>query len=77
MQTSICTAVQNNPLIQSHNQEIKGLQEENFWLNRKVQQLSAEQVKMKRQLNKIETKNLDRSMIIRGITEDITETEKV
>ena len=75
MQTSICTAVQNNPLIQSHNQEIKGLREENFWLNRKVQQLSAEQVKMKRQLNKIETKNLDQSMIIRGITEDITDTE--
>ena len=59
MQTSICTAIQNNPLIQSHNLEIKGLREENFWLNRKVQQLSAEQVKMKRQLNKIETKNLD------------------
>ena len=75
MQTSICTAVQNNPLIQSHNLEIKGLPEENLWLNRKVQRLSAEQVKMKRQLNKIETKNLDRSMIIRGITEDITETE--
>ena len=75
MQTSICTAVQNNPLIQSHNLEIKGLREENFRLNRKVQQLSAEQVKMKRQLNKIETKNLDRSMIIRGIPEDITDTE--
>ena len=30
---------------------------------------------MKRQLNKIETKNLDQSMIIRGITEDITDTE--
>ena len=29
MQTSICTAVQNNPLIQSHNLEIKGLREEN------------------------------------------------
>ena len=75
MQTSICTAVQNNPLIQTHNLEIKGLREENFRLNRKVQQLSAEQVKMKRQLNKIETKNLDRSMIIRGISEDITDTE--
>ena len=75
MQTSICTAVQNNPLIQTPNLEIKGLREENFRLNRKVQQLSAEQVKMKRQLNKIETKNLDRSMIIRGISEDIMDTE--
>ena len=75
MQTSICTAVQNNPLIQSHNLEIRGLREENVQLNRKVQQLSAEQVKMKRRLNKIETKNLDRSMIIRGIPEDIADTE--
>ena len=75
MQTSLCTAVQNNPLIQSHNIEIKGLREENSRLNRKVQQLAAEQVKMKRQLNKIESKNLDRSMIIRGIAEEIKETK--
>ena len=75
MQTSICTAVQNNPLIQTFNVEIKGLREENIRLNRKVQQLSAEQAKMKRQLNKIEAKNLDRSMIIRGIIEETKETE--
>ena len=75
MQTSICTAIQNNPLIQTHKVEIKGLREENIWLNRKVQQLSAEQAKMKRQLNKIEAKNLDRSMIIRGILEETKETE--
>ena len=37
MQMSICTAVQHNPLIQTHNVEIKGLREENIWLNRKVQ----------------------------------------
>ena len=42
METSICTAVQNNPLIQSHKVEIKGLREENIRLNRKVQQLSSE-----------------------------------
>ena len=28
MQTSICTAVQNNPIIHSHSVEIKGLREE-------------------------------------------------
>ena len=75
MQTSLCTAVKNNPLIQAHSTEIKGLREENFRLNRKVQQLAAEQVKMKRQLTKIESKNLDRSLIIRGITEEFKETE--
>ena len=56
MQTSLCMAVQNNPLIQSHSTEIKGLREENIRLNRKVQQLAAEQEKMKCQLNKIESK---------------------
>ena len=75
MQTSLCTAVQNNPLIQSHSTEIKGLREENIRLNRKVQQLAAEQEKMKCQLNKIESKNLDRSLIIRGITEEYKESE--
>ena len=75
METSICTAVQNNPLIQSHKVEIKGLREENIRLNRKVQQLSSEQAKMKRQLNKIEAKNLDRSMIFRGIIEEPKEME--
>ena len=75
MEMSICKAVQNNPLIQSHKVELKGLREENIRLNRKVQQLSAEQAKMKRQLNKIEAKHLDRSMIIRGIIEEPKETE--
>ena len=75
MQTSLCMAVQNNPLIQSHSTEIKGLREENIRLNRKVQQLAAEQEKMKCQLNKIESKNLDRPLIIRGITEEYKESE--
>ena len=75
MQTSLCMAVQNNPLIKSHSTETKGLREENIRLNRKVQQLEAEQEKMKCQLNKIESKNLDRSLIIRGITEEYKESE--
>ena len=33
MQTSICTAVQSNLIIQSHNEEIKGLKDENCRLN--------------------------------------------
>ena len=61
--------------MQSHSTEIKGLREENLRLNRKVQQLAAEQDKMKRQLNKIESKNLDQSLIIHGITEEYKENE--
>ena len=75
MQTSICSAVQNNPQIKTHSIELKGLREENIRLNRRVQQLSAEQAKMKRQLTKIESKHLDRSLIIKGITEEYKESE--
>ena len=75
METSICTAIQNNPLIQSHNTEIKELKEENIRLNRRVHQLTNEQDKMKRQINKIEARNLDRSMIFRGLIEETKETE--
>ena len=77
MQSSICTSVQNNPTIKSHSKEIERLREENLRLNRKVQQLSAEQHKMKNQLTKIESKHLDRSLIIRGITEEFKETEAI
>ena len=75
METSICTAIQNNPLIQSHNTEIKELKEENIRLNRRVHQLTNEQDKMKRQINKIEARNLDRSMIFRGLIEETKEME--
>ena len=75
MQTSICSAVQNNPQIKAHSTELKGLREENIRLNRKVQQLSTEQARMKRQLTKIESKNLDRSLIIKGIDEEYKKNE--
>ena len=77
MQTSICTAVQDNPIIQSHNKEIKGLKDENRRLNQKVQQLTVEQRCMKKQLTKLETKCLDHSLIIRGIPEEFKETEQM
>ena len=75
MQTSLCTAVQTNPTIHKHTNEIRDLKEENLRLNRKVHQLTAEQYRMKRQLNKIETKSLDNCLIIRGLTEEPKETE--
>ena len=77
MQSSICTSVQNIPTIKSHSNEIEGLHEENLRLNRKVQQLSAERHRMKNQLTRIESKHLDRSLIIRGITEEFKETEVI
>ena len=76
MQASICTAIQSNPVIQQHSAEITGLKAENLRLSRKVQQLHTEQSKMKKQLNRIETKNLECSLIIRGLPEEFKETEQ-
>ena len=77
IQTSLNTAVENNVIVQSHSVELKGLRDENSRLNRKVQQLTAEQSRMKQQLNKIENVALENSLIIRGLPEDIKETEQM
>ena len=76
MQTSICTAVQNNATVKSHSTEIQGLKEENLRLNRKVQQLTVEQNRMKRQITKLETKGLDQCLIIKGLPEEPKETDQ-
>ena len=76
MQTSICTAVQNNATVKSHSTEIQGLKEENLRLNRKVQQLTVEQNRIKRHITKIETKGLDQCLIIQGLAEEPKEMEK-
>ena len=76
IQSSLNTLVDNNPIIQTHSTEIVTLRNENTALNRRLQQLTAEQLKIKKQLVKIETKNLDHSLIIRGVPEDYKETEQ-
>ena len=76
MQTSLCTAVQNNTMVISHSAEIQGLKEENLRLNRKVQQLTVEQNRMKRQITKIEAKGLDQCLIIRGLPEEPKEMDQ-
>ena len=77
MQATICTAVQNNPTIKLHSEEIQGLRNENLRLNRKVQQLTEEHGHMKKQLTKIETKSLEHCLIIQGLPEEIKETEQM
>ena len=76
MQTSICTAVQNNATVKSHSTEIQGLKEENLRLNRKVQQLTVKRNHMKRQITKLETKGLDQCLIIRGLPEEPKDTDQ-
>ena len=75
LQTSLNSSVENNPIINSHSVQLKDLQDENSRLNRKVQQLTAEQGRMKQQLNKMENMALENSLIIRGLPEVFKETE--
>ena len=77
MQTSLNSVVEKNPTIKSHSTEIRNLKDENSRLNRKVQQLTAEQGHMKRQLNKIENMALEHSIIFKGIQEELKETEQM
>ena len=76
MQTSFNSVVETNPIIKSHSTEIRNLKDENYRLNQKVQQLTAEQGHMKRQLNKIENMALEHSIIFKGIQEELKETEQ-
>ena len=77
IQTSLNSSVENNPIINSHSAQLKDLQDENSRLNRKVQQLTAEQGRMKQQLNKMENMALENSLIIRGLPEVFKETEPI
>ena len=64
MQTSFNAVVEKNPIIHSHSTELKSLKDENSRLNRKVQQLTTEQGRMKKQLNKMENMALEHSIIV-------------
>ena len=77
MQTSFNAVVEKNPIIQSHSTELKSLKDENSRLNRKVQQLTTEQGRMKKQLNKMENMALEHSIIVKGIQEEFKETEQM
>ena len=67
--------MQNNPIVQSNTREITSLRNENSALTRKVQQLMAVQSRMKKQLSRLENRNLNKSLIFRGIVEDYKESE--
>ena len=76
MQNSLNTTVEKNPIIHSHSLELKNLKDENLRLNRKLQQLTSEQGRMKKQLNKMEMMALEHSLIIRGIPEEFKEQNR-
>ena len=72
---TINNTIATNPVIQMNTGNITVLKEENTRLNREIQYLAAEQAKLKTQLTKLETRNLENMLIIRGIREEPKETE--
>ena len=76
MQASICTAVQNNPMIRMHSVEFTGLKEENLRLKQELQYLSAEQGKLENRMERIENRHLENCVIIRGLKEEYKETDE-
>ena len=75
LNNSISAVVDSNPTISAHTTKLLELEKENKRLSRTLQTLSSEQSKLKAQLDKIEKKSLDHSVIIRGIPEQYKETD--
>ena len=75
MNETINTTIATNPVIQTNTGNITVLKEENTRLNREIQHLAAEQAKLKTQLTKLETRNPENMLIIRGIREEPKENE--
>ena len=77
---SISSAINNtisaNPIVQSNVGNIQSLKMENITLKKELQQLAAEQTKLKMQMNKIELRSLEYTVIMRGIREEPRETEE-
>ena len=72
---AINNTISSNPIVQSNVGNIQSLKMENITLKKELQQLSAEQTKLKLQMNKIESRSLEYTIIMRGIHEEPRETE--
>ena len=75
MSAVINNTISTNPVIQLNTGNIHALKEENTHLNKELQYLAAEQAKLKVQMTQLETKNLECTLIMRGIHEEPKETE--
>ena len=77
MSAAINNTISTNPVIQLNTSNIHALKEENTHLNKELQYLAAEQAKLKVQMTQLETRNLEYTLIMRGIREEPKETEDI
>ena len=76
MGSTIHQMIANNPVIQNTNSEVLVLKEENSRLKKELQYLSAEQGKLENRMERIENRNLENCVILRGLKEDYKETDE-
>ena len=77
IKNSVDDAIQTNPTIKNHSEQLDSLETENILLKSKVSVMEGEQKKLRLKLNQIENKSLQQCIIIKGIKEEEWEKETV
>ena len=75
IKNSVDEAIESNPTIKNHSEQLDSLETENILLKSKVSVMEGEQKKLKSKLDQIENRSLQHCIIIKGINEDDWEKE--
>ena len=75
MKQSVDTAIETNPTVVQHGEQLDSLETENLLLKAKVSTMEGQQTQMKRRIVNIENRALLQNLIFRGITEEEREKE--
>ena len=77
MSKNVNKAIEENPTVKQHGEQIDSLETENMMLKSKVRKMEGNQKEMTKKINEIEQKSLQNNLIIKGITEEEWEKEDV
>ena len=74
---SVDEAIESNPTVITHGEQLDSLETENLLLKSKVQVMEGEQKKLQSKIDQIETRTLQQCLIVKGIAEEEWEKESV
>ena len=77
MSKNVNKAIEENPTVVQHGEQIDSLETENMMLKTKVRKMEGNQKEMTKKLNEIERKSLQNNLIFKGIQEDEWEKENI
>ena len=75
MKKSVDEAIEENPTVKMHGEQIDSLETENIILKNKVHKIEGENKQIKQRLTNIECRSLQQNLIFRGISEEQWEKE--